>query len=105
MVIAYIKPIDPEVGYKDTLLGAAKYLKELKKWVIQEVISDVLGDLFSYEVVKDRIAYKYEGVRGQHIFILDGKELIHFEASEYKVNKKNELECSFEYKLLYKEGR
>ncbi len=96
MEIEYIKPINSKKGYKKELLEAAAYLKELKKGVIKEAIAEV--------TIQDRISYRYD-VRGRHTFMLDGKELVRFQASTYKVNKSNEIVCCFEYKLLYKNAR
>ena len=104
MEIEYIKPINSKKGYKKELLEAAAYLKELKKDVIKEAISEVTNTPYDCSTIQDRMSYKYD-VRGIHTFMLDGKELVRFQASTYKVNKSNEIVCSFEYKLLYKNAR
>lgn len=101
MIIEYIKPIDSKIGYKKELLEAAAYLKDLKRSVIKDAIAEVTDTPYNFSTVQDRISYKYD-VRGRHTFILDGKELVRFQASTYKVNKDNEIVCSFDYKLLYK---
>jgi len=103
MIIEYIKPI---VGsYEGTLLKASKYLKDLKKSVIMQTIEEVTGKVYKYSEVKDRVDYKYTDVHGKHTFLLDDKELIKFYPSMFKQNETNEIVCSFEYKLLYREGR
>ena len=104
MEIEYIKPIDSKKGYKKELLEAAAYLKELKKDVIKKAIAEVTNAPYDFITIQHRIRYEYD-VKGRHTFILDGKEIIRFQASTYKVNKSNEIVCSFKYKLLYKNIR
>jgi len=103
MIIEYIKPIT--VSYEATLLKASKYLKDLKKSVIMQTIEEITGKVYKYSEVKDRIEYLYTGVHGKHTFMLDDKELIKFYPSKFEQNETNEIVCSFEYKLLYRDGR
>ena len=105
MIMAHTRPIHMSVGKDKTLLEAFVYLKELKIWTIQKALKDaqVLGFIPTCDDIESKVSHKYIGALGAYMIMVEGKELMYIQPAEHKTNDKQEIECSFGYKLLYME--
>jgi len=104
MILSYCKPKNLKV--EDEIKKVALYLKQMKKSVIQKLISKHTGKPYKLEDIQKRFRWVYSKT-GNNTFMFDEKPMIRFTPIEYKETTISDIphvEGEFEYTVLNEDG-